>query len=552
MFKKNKNLIFWPYRAVKTRLKEATQLQLIRDGVALFLVIALVALIASRSGTLEDIPFDTTREVMVSNVALLSTQYDPLSITGNVRSTSQANLRAESQGEIVGVYRSVGDFIFAGTVIAEIKNNAERAAVLSAEGAVEQAEAQLKKLEGGTREEQLAILELTRDGAAQSFNNTKISTVSSLLSVYATINDAILQKADQMFSNPRTNNPNFSVVTSDSQLQNTLELKRLEINVIIERQKDKQNTLSEDDDLSKEIDTVRDEIRFVSSFLDDLNIALNKALPTPSITLSTIALYKIDASSARVSVNSSLSAVTAARNTLNNSETLLKVAEKNLEQGVTGERSEDIAVAQASLKQAQGALRSTLANLSKKLIRTPINGTINTLNVDRGDFIGAFELVAVISNNNTLEIQAFITETEKDQIKVGSSALISGRYAGVVTSVSPGLDPITKKIEIRVALAGDASTLTHGGSVRVLIDRNGFDINPEEIETITIPIKALKVETDRIIVFTVSRDRTLVPHEIEVGLLLGDNIIITEGLSADMDIVIDARGLRAGDRVIVK
>ena len=139
MSRKIKNLIFWPYRAVKTRLKEATQLQLIRDGAALFLVIAFIALIASRSGTLEDIPFDTTREVEVSNVALLSTQYDPLPITGNVRSTSQANLRAESQGEIVGVYRSGGDFIFAGTVIAELKNNAELAVVVSAEGAVEQA-----------------------------------------------------------------------------------------------------------------------------------------------------------------------------------------------------------------------------------------------------------------------------------------------------------------------------------------------------------------------------------------------------------------------------
>ncbi len=79
----------------------------------------------------------------------------------------------------------------------------------------------------------------------------------------------------------------------------------------------------------------------------------------------------------------------------------------------------------------------------------------------------------------------------------------------------------------------------------------------EDVETeqsgsdteVIIPITALKVETDRIVVFTVSDEGRLVAHPVTEGPLLGSNILIKEGVTSDMEIVIDARGLNEGDEV---
>ena len=53
------------------------------------------------------------------------------------------------------------------------------------------------------------------------------------------------------------------------------------------------------------------------------------------------------------------------------------------------------------------------------------------------------------------------------------------------------------------------------------------------------------------VVFTVSTSSTLVAHSVVQGTLLGDQIVISEGLTPDMRIVTDARGLKEGVEVTV-
>jgi multidrug efflux pump subunit AcrA (membrane-fusion protein) len=79
-------------------------------------------------------------------------------------------------------------------------------------------------------------------------------------------------------------------------------------------------------------------------------------------------------------------------------------------------------------------------------------------------------------------------------------------------------------------------------------------VNPKITATsrVTIPIAAIKVEAERVTVFTVNPDSTVTPHEVTLGALLGDRVEITQGLTGDMMIITDARGLREGQKVEVK
>jgi multidrug efflux pump subunit AcrA (membrane-fusion protein) len=52
-------------------------------------------------------------------------------------------------------------------------------------------------------------------------------------------------------------------------------------------------------------------------------------------------------------------------------------------------------------------------------------------------------------------------------------------------------------------------------------------------------------------VFTVDATSTLVSVPVELGTLLGEEVVIKTGLSPDMQIVKDARGLKAGEVVTV-
>jgi multidrug efflux pump subunit AcrA (membrane-fusion protein) len=133
---------------------------------------------------------------------------------------------------------------------------------------------------------------------------------------------------------------------------------------------------------------------------------------------------------------------------------------------------------------------------------------------------------------------------------------VNGDVSGIITQVSPAIDPQTGTIEVDVALTGDQSGLTDGDSVTVDLDRTASSLataNASSTASIIIPIVALKITPTGPEVFTVDPVKSvLLPHPVQIGSILGANIVITSGLTPDLMIVTDARGLVAGENVVVK
>ncbi len=69
---------------------------------------------------------------------------------------------------------------------------------------------------------------------------------------------------------------------------------------------------------------------------------------------------------------------------------------------------------------------------------------------------------------------------------------------------------------------------------------------------VTIPITALKIGSENIVVFSVDAQSVLVPHVVTLGTLMGERVEIKTGVTPELMIVTDARGLQAGEKVIVK
>ena len=202
----------------------------------------------------------------------------------------------------------------------------------------------------------------------------------------------------------------------------------------------------------------------------------------------------------------------------------------------------EVSASEAQVKQALGQLRTAEANLEKTIFRSPISGTLNQLAVEVGDFVNMFETIARVANNDALEVTAFVNESERNRIAVGDGVVIAGKYDGVITNIAPTVDPVTRKVEVQIGT--ETTELTNGDSVSITL--NG---STSAIDEIVIPITALKVETDRIVVFTVSNENTLIANEVSEGPIVGSSIVIRNGLTPDMEIVLDARGRNEGDKV---
>lgn len=524
-----------------------------KNSTALVLVLAIVFSVGML--TSKDAPATEAavagRFVDLKSIAELSSNQPTLSLVGIVQSISEATVRAEKSGQVVSVNRSLGDSVAAGTVVASIENASESAAVLSAQGSVDAAQAALAKVSGGTREEQKAILQASVETSQSGYVSAQSGAVNALLSAYSAVDGAIRGSADSMFSNPESFTPQFNIQNPDSQLTTNINNTRIAMGPILTREATVSKTISISADLVTELDKTETEIRTVREFLDQIIRALNAAIPSQSVSASTIVSFQTSATAARASLNGTLSSISAAKENLAAKKQGITIAEKSLEQGVTGGQPEDIAAAQAGLKQAQGGLAAARANLEKSYIRAPISGTINSFSVKRGDYVQQTSPVLTVANNGALEIIAYVTENDAKDVAVGSKVTIEEGVTGVITRVAPALDPVTKKIEVRIGVSNGDASLVNGQSVSIAVTRANARID-SKISKISVPIAAIKIGSDRTVVFTVDAEMKLVANDVVVGSLLGDRVVITEGATTDMVIVTDARGLREGQVVTTK
>lgn len=488
------------------------------------------------------------RAVSVQSVAELSQGGALLSVVGTVESRTEATIRAEKSGVVTRVYGTLGAPISSGALLAELENASERAAVAQAQAAVAVAEASLLKVTGGTRSEQRAILETQLNTARTSLESARNNAVNTLVSTYASIDNAILGTADTLFSNPRIQ-PQFSIVSSNSQYEIDAENKRVALATILSRQEAAAAHIQATDNLEEELARTEAELREVRSFFDTIIQALNTAVPTAGNTSASIATHLSTMTATRSGISTSLATLSATREGLQGKEAAVTIAEKSLEQGVTGGQPEDVAAAEASVSQARAGLSAAYAQLQKSMIRTPISGTINAFSLKRGDFVQAFTPVATVANNGTLEITTYITENDAPFVTKGIDVRIQGGAEGIVTTVAPALDPLTKKIEVKIQVTR-GELPTNGSTVLVSFDRT--EDTADTPQRISIPLTALKVGTDAMRVFTLTPEHVVVGHVVEIGSLLGDRVEIQSGLTPEMEILVDARGIREGQTVSVK
>ncbi len=484
--------------------------------------------------------------VQVASVSSLSDQSGPLLVTGTVTSLNQATVLAQSSGEITSLSHALGDHVGAGSVIASFENSSQQAAVLQAQGAYEAAQAALANANGSTAQNS----SVTATQAGQNAENTGAAALATIESAYTSLDDAVHTKTDSLFSNPRSSNPTLIGLTvPDNQLVVTLQNERL----MLEGTLNDAKAITANDsnaDIDTSIGAMTKDVQVVQTYLNNMVAMINQAVPNQSASAAAIGGYQTAISAARSEVVASLSALATAKSGYDAATAGATTAANS----ASGGTNASISAAQANVKSALGSLDAAQANLEKTIVRSPISGTIVTLSVTQGDFVSSFAPVAVISNPGALQIDTYVTSDDAKTLVIGGAATIDGDVKGTIVFIAPALDPSTGKIEVKIAITGSQQTLTDGDTVTVALTRettSGTAANASaSSNTITIPLAAAKILPTGPVVYTVSSS-TLVANPVTFGPIVGDQVTVVGGLTPEMDIVTDARGLSDGEHVIV-
>lgn len=492
------------------------------------LVVGIIAGIArARSGN-SAADASQLRTVTIESVsALEGGAAGGTSIVGKVRSVTEADLLAQAGGTVESVHTSIGAQVPAGFVIADLDNASQAAAVLQAQGAYDAAVAarNITGLQSGN----------TQNSFAEAQNGAR----ATYQTAYTTLDTALTTQVDQLFGGITPVGPQLLISSSD---RDTFARRR---QALTERMGAWQTALASANtsDPAALLSQAYTDTQAISAFLVDLAAAARDR--GSSVTTAQLTAL----STARATVDGQLSAISAARDAYNAKKTAAATAgNANSSQGT------QLAAADANVESALGALRAAQAAYEKTRIRATIGGTVNYLPIQRGQYVSAYQHVATVANNGALEIVAYIPEDQRNGVVAGMKVSVEGGHEGIVTSVAPALDPTTQQIEVHVAVNATPD-LVNGQSVRITLPSGSAKPAPAATSTQAastqdlLPLTAVKLLPDARAVFIVGPGGRVVAQAVTVGDVVGDRIMVTSGLTPDLQIITDVRGLSEGQKV---
>lgn len=315
-----------------------------------------------------------------------------VNVSGTVAAATDVNLGFAANGRILGVYAGVGDHVAAGAILAEVEN-----ADLVANVAEERAK--LDSLLAGTRPEQVAAYEA-------DVMNARTALAAAEKSAYAYADDAVHNRADVIFSNPRVD-PSLKISVPNAALQRQLEAERLALEPVLAAWRAASASVSAASAESATED-MQSYLTKVTTFLSDANEALNEAVPDQNTSAATIASDATSLATGRANINSAQTTFVADVSTLVS-------AEKTLDLAKAGSTPEDIAAQRAVVASAQAAL-------AKTRVIAPISGIITRMDAKRGEIVSPSTSDISMQSDGVFQIEVYIPEVSIAGVDRGDPA----------------------------------------------------------------------------------------------------------------------------------
>ena len=472
---------------------------------------------------------------------LRSDLVNEVNVTGRVKALQEVNLGFEKSGRVSSVSISEGDRVFSGQVLVRLENGSLLADLEKSKANLKSAEAVLNELKRGSRPEEITIQETKIENAKNSLQESKQALLDEIKKSFTVADDAIRNKVDLLFSNPRSSSPKLSITTTFSQLKIDVESERIQIEEILSLSKINVGIITTNSDLKEVGTSVKFDLIKMSNFLDKMALIVNSLEVNSNLSQTTIDSYKSDVSSARTSINTAISNISAKNDNFISSNSTLNLEIKNLELMIAGSDPQKVIAQEAVVEGAKADVTKNEAELRKTIITSPINGVVTKQEVKIGEIISANSTPISIISDRSLQVEVNVPETDVVLIAVGNSVRVNldaydrnTEFLGKVISINPG-EIILQGVpayKTTILFTEDDSRIRPGMTADVFI------LADTRENTLNIPRRAVLREGDREYV-RVLVETLITERDVKTGFKSSDGRIeILDGLKEGEEIIV--------------
>ena len=453
-------------------------------------------------------------------------------VTGKVKPREDVTLSFERTGRVSKVSADVGSKVFVGQVLVGLDSSVEYADYLKAKANLEAERANLDDLKNGYSEEEIALYETEVSNAKNNLQNAKNNILNKLKDAFVKSDDAVRNNIDQLFSNPKSSNPQINIEVSNIQLKNDINQSRFQIESTLNAWSQLDNSVFIKENISKTLDALNK----MQTFTDKVSSAVNALQPNSGLSQTIVDAYKTSVSNSRTNINTAINNLWSAQDNLNSAESALAIAERNLVIKKKGATQDEIRAQEAKVLQYEALVSSSEATLSKMTLRSPINGIVVKQDANLGEIItSGSQIVSVISENN-FQIESNVSEVSIGKVKVGDPVYIKMDaypdrvFVGNVVYIEPGetlVDGVVN-FKVKVAFSEEYSDIKTGLTANL-------DIETEKVSNVlAVPQYAISLKDGKNYVSLKVGKKQIEEREVSLGLFGNDGFVevlsgLTEG-----------------------
>lgn len=349
-----------------------------------------------------------------------------VSVTGRVKPAVSLDLAFEKSGRVARANSKVGSLTKAGDVLAALENADISAELLQAGANLEAEEIKLAELKKGTRQEETAISRAKVSSAEAALIDAKNNLVDKIKDAYTKSDDAVRNKIDQFFDNPRSSDPRLSSsLNADSVLERKTEDARLSVESALKSWKDSLGSISIVSNLDIYILSAKKNLNEIALFLDLAASVVNSASSNSGLTQTMLDSWRADTATGRANVNTAISNLSSAEEKLRTAESNLLVARRELDLKESGATAEEISSEEAKVKSLKAAVDQKRAQLAKTFIVSPIEGIVTKMEARVGEIVSANAALISVISSARLEIEANVPEADVAKLQIGNMASVT-------------------------------------------------------------------------------------------------------------------------------
>jgi len=348
-----------------------------------------------------------------------------VSVTGRVKPSDDVSLAFERGGRISSIDVKVGDKVYRGRALMHLDNSELLAQLAGAEANLKAQQAKLDELKKGTRPEEIKIQEIKVANAQIVISDAKNSAINDLRDSYIKADDAIHNKVDQIFNNPKSQNPVLSFSMVDPQLKIDLEWERLIMESMFSGWKTSLEKLLVSSDIALSISEGQRNLDQVDSFLGKAASVVNSLLANSEVSQTSIDAWKLAIATARTNVSTAIISITDAEQALATANSDLSVEENDLILAKAGTIPEQISAQEAQVDKAGADIDLYKVQIAKTYLRSPIDGVVTKQDTKLGEIVSANVIIVSVISDQKYEMEVNVPEADIAKVKIGNSAKVT-------------------------------------------------------------------------------------------------------------------------------